>query len=258
MPTLSAVIICRDEEQAIEECLRSVRWMDEIIVVDSGSRDRTLEICRAYTERVYQESWRGFGAQKAFALSQATGDWVFSIDADERITDRLRASVEAAVHREARFAAYRCARRNFFLGRWMRHGGWYPDRQVRLLRRDRCRFDERPVHETVITDGPVGDLEGDLLHYTYDNLGEYIERQHRYATLGAEILHRAGRRARVWALPSKPVVKFLEVYLYKQGFRDGVEGLVAALLASFASLIRFAKLWEMGRAPRVVERAESR
>jgi len=247
MPKLSAIIICCDEEAVIEECLQSVSWMDEIIVVDSGSQDATLQICRRYTDRIFRIPWQGYGAQKNRALEQAVGEWVFSIDADERITGELRQSILQAIGRETPYTAYRVARRNFFLGRWMRHGGWYPDRQVRLFCRDRSRFEERPVHEKVLTDGPIGDLVGDLLHYTYDNLSEYIERQHRYATLGAEILWRQGRRTSLWSLPWKPLWKFIEVYLYKQGFRDGPEGLVAALLASFFALVRHAKLWEMSR-----------
>jgi glycosyltransferase involved in cell wall biosynthesis len=240
-------VICLNEAAEIGACLESVRWADEIVICDSGSSDATREICRRYTSRIFVDPWRGFAGHKNLALERATGDWILSLDADERVSPELAEEVRALLADAAAADGYTVPRRNHFLGQWIRHGGWYPDRTLRLFRRGRGAFLPRAVHETVRVEGRVGELSGALEHYTYRSLSAYLTRMDRYSTLAAEELARAGRRAGVIDLSLRPVATFLRMYLLQAGLLDGRAGLVLAGLYAAQTLAKYAKLWELQR-----------
>jgi len=185
MHTISAVIITKNEERNIERCITSVRWADEVIVVDSGSTDATAAISARLGARVIVKSWEGFAAQKEFAAAQASSDWVLSLDADEEVTPELRAEIQAmlSASREPAADGYRMPRKSFFLGTWIRHGGWYPGYQMRLFRRSAAFMNHRPVHEGFEVRGAVGTLDAPLNHYTYDTIRQYLDKMNDYTSL---------------------------------------------------------------------------
>jgi glycosyltransferase involved in cell wall biosynthesis len=244
---LSVTVITRDEEAQIGDCLESVRWAEEIVVVDTGSTDRTLEICRKYTPSVYIHPWEGYAAAKNTALARATGDWVLSLDADERVTVELQQ--EIATLRQQPMASladgYAIPRRNYLWGRWLRYGGLYPDYQIRLFKRARGCFKVRRVHESVQIDGRVNRLQEPLEHYSYQRLGDVIQRLDRYTELAALDLREHGRPFRLTALVMRPLGRFFGNYVLKRGFRDGIPGLIMAVSYAYSVFTREAKLWEM-------------
>jgi len=243
---LSVTIITRDAAHQIEACLASLAFADEIVVVDSGSADGTPEIAVRFGARVLHQSWLGYGRQKQFAVERASHDWVLCIDADERVSPALRASIEAALQ-SPQAAGYRMPRCNLFLGRWLRHGEGYPDWSLRLLDRRRGRWSDDPVHEKVVCEGTVGRLAGDLLHESCDSLATYLDKQNRYTTLQAEALQRAGRRAHVGHLLLSPLLRFVKFYFVRLGFLDGVAGLVHILIGCNNSFVKYAKLIELNK-----------
>ncbi len=246
MTRLSVIIITNNEEENLPRCLNSVKFADEIIVNDSGSSDATLAIASEHGCKVIQSRFAGFGVAKQTALAEATGDWVFSIDADEEVDSELRESILQAISDHAA-TAYEIVRKSQFLGRWMMHSGWYPDRIIRLFRRDSGRFTSAEVHEKIVVDGNVGRLSGHLLHYTDPNLRHYLNKLNHYTTLSAVMLLKEGKKFRVFYLFSKPIALFFKMYFLKQGFRDGLQGLLLALLSSVHVLVKYAKLWELQR-----------
>jgi glycosyltransferase involved in cell wall biosynthesis len=242
---LSLCVITRDAAAQLADCLASVPFASEVVVVDSGSRDDTVEIARRRGARVIDHEWPGFGAQKNFAVGQASHDWVLCLDADERLTPELAGAIRAALATGAgprAPAAYTMARRNRFLGRWLAHGEGYPDWNVRLFDRRRARWTDDPVHENVVADGPVGRLAGDLLHASAESLDAYLGKQNRYTTLQAEAMHARGERAGAARLLLSPLVRFVRFYVVKQGFLDGMPGLVHIAIGCFNSFIKYAKL----------------
>ena len=245
---ITATVIARDEERHISDALESLRWADEIVVVDSGSTDRTVEIAREYTDRVIVTDWPGYAAQKNRAAAEASNDWIFSLDADERVSPELAASIAAIRDRGAPAPGYRAARRARYIDRWIRHSGWYPDWQVRLYDRRRGAFDGAYVHESVTLDGPAGTLDGDILHLTVESLGDHHERIDRYTTLAAEKLYADGQRFSTARAVLHPPAVFARTFLLKQGFRDGTAGLAIAGFAAYYVFLRQLKLWQRGRA----------
>ncbi len=241
---LSVVIIALDAASQIEACLKSAAFADEIVLVDSGSRDETREIALKYGARVIHQDWLGFGRQKQFAVERASHDWVLCLDADERVSEALRASIEEAL-RAPRFTAYRMPRCNRFMGRWLRHGEGYPDLSLRLFDRRFACWSEDAVHEKVVAASPVGSLRGDLLHESQESLAAYLEKQNRYTSLQAEELHRQGRRVPVGRLMISPLLRFVKFYFFRRGFLDGVPGLVHILIGCFNSFVKYAKLHEL-------------
>jgi glycosyltransferase involved in cell wall biosynthesis len=242
---LSLCIITRDAAGELAECLASVAFAAEIVVVDSGSRDDTVEIARRFGARVIEHEWQGFGAQKHFAVTAAAHDWVLCLDADERVTPELAAAIVATMtkrHAESEPVAYAMARRNRFLGRWLAHGEGYPDWIVRLFDRRRARWSDDPVHENVVADGRVGRLGGDLLHESAESLAAYVAKQNRYTTLQAEAMHARGERVSGLRLALSPCARFFRYYVVRLGFLDGVAGLVHIAIGSFASFLKYAKL----------------
>jgi glycosyltransferase involved in cell wall biosynthesis len=250
---LSAVVVCGNEEANIAACLESVAWCDEIVVVDSLSTDRTVEIARRYTERVLSREWAGYVAQKQFALEQATGEWVLALDADERCTPELRAAIEStlpAADAEG-VAGYEVRRHVFYLGRWIDHGGWYPDWKLRVVRRDRARWGGVDPHDRLEVGGPVRRLDADLVHLTYRDFAHQLRTVDRFSEVVAEEWRKEGRRFSLGDALFHPPAKFLECYVWKRGFRDGWPGFVIAATSAFYVFARQVKLWERsGSSPR--------
>ena len=241
---LSATIITRNEENNIADCLASLAFADEIIVVDSGSTDRTADICAADPRvRFFHQEWLGYGRQKNVAASHANNDWILNLDADERVSPELWRSIEHAD--SASFSAARMARENYFGKRWIRHCGWYPDYTLRLYDRRLCRFSERLVHESLEHDGRVATLDGNLLHFTYADIADYLRRMDSYSTLAAQELHGAGKRAGAGALLFRPLATFIKMYLLRKGFLEGLDGLVLSLLYAQYTFCKYAKLAEL-------------
>lgn len=248
MNPLSVVIIAKNEALAIGDCLASVggitaitRIADEIVVLDSGSSDGTPEICQAFGARVIQAGWLGFGPQKNLAVQSARNDWVLCLDADERLSPELSAAIRSALADPAH-SAYRCARRNRFLGRYLRHGEGYPDWSLRLFDRRVAHWSSDAVHEKVICAAPVGELCGDLLHESAETLESYLTKQNRYTSLAAAAY--TGKPVSAARLVCSPLFRFVKFYLLRGGFRDGVPGLVHIAIGCFNSFIKYAKIRE--------------
>ncbi len=250
MDTLSVVIITRDEEANIRRCIESVSFADEIIVIDSGSTDNTRELAWEAGATVHEIGWRGYGPAKAYGVEQAASEWVLSVDADEAVSPELATEIKAVLSGDAECAGYEMPRMTNFLGRWIRHGAWYPDRVLRLFRRAKGTFDDAAVHESVQLDGQIGRFRGDLLHYSYPNLEFYFDKSNRYTTLGAEEAFRRGRRAPWFDLVFRPPATFIKHFVLKQGFRDGAEGFLISVLSSMATLAKYAKLRDLARQQR--------
>jgi glycosyltransferase involved in cell wall biosynthesis len=238
---LSLCVITRDAGAQLGDCLASADFAADVVVVDSGSRDDTVEIARRRGARVIEREWAGFGAQKGFAVGAARHDWVLCLDADERVTPELARSIAAAIAAPAA-PAYAVARRNRFLGRWLAHGEGYPDWNVRLFDRRRARWTSDPVHEHVVADGPVARLAGDLLHASAESLEDYLAKQNRYTSLQAQAMHARGERAGVARLVTAPIFRFLRFYVVRLGFLDGVAGLVHIAIGCQNSFLKYAKL----------------
>lgn len=248
MNRLSVITLTMNEVGNIGKCLESVRWADEIIVVDSGSTDGTLDIARQYTGKVFTIEWPGYGAARNFALSQTTGNWVLWLDADERVTPELGEEIRGLLSSGSTgVAGYAIGRRAYFLGRWIRHCGWYPSRVVRLFQRESGRFTESRVHERLRLEGPAKETRNDLLHFTDPTLHHYVAKFNRYTTLGAEDLHAAGRRFRYVDLFVRPPIHFFKMYILRRGFLDGIEGFLLSVLSSAYTFTKYAKLWEIER-----------
>lgn len=241
---VSAVIISLNAATQIEACLKSAVFADEIVVVDSGSSDGTVEIAKRYGARVIHQDWLGFGKQKQFAVSQVSHNWVLCLDTDERVSDELRASIETTL-REPKFHAYRMPRCNRFMGRWLKHGEGYPDWSLRLFDRNFANWSDDPVHEKIVCAGVAGRLKGDLLHESAEDLVAYIDKQNRYTTLQAEELFARGKRGGVARLILSPLVRFIRFYILRLGFMDGFPGLVHVVIGCFNSFMKYAKLMNM-------------
>jgi glycosyltransferase involved in cell wall biosynthesis len=243
---VSVVVVTLNEGERIRSCLESAAWADELIVVDAESHDKTAAIAGELTDHVFVRPWPGFAAQKNFGLDQARGDWILSLDADEVISAPLRDEIRAIVGSgAATHAGYAIPRRNVFWGRWVRHGGLYPDWQLRLFARGRGRFAERSVHESVTVDGSVGRLAGHLEHRSYRDVADFLERADRYSTLAADEWLAAGRRCRPLVdLALRPPARFLGMYVARAGFLDGWRGFLLAVLYGYYVLMRSAKVWE--------------
>jgi glycosyltransferase involved in cell wall biosynthesis len=244
---VTVVIIARDEEKAIAAALDSVSWADEVIVVDSGSTDRTVEIARAHGAKVtVTPDWPGFGPQKNRALDQATREWVLSLDADERVTPELRAEIAATLAGGASHDAYEIPRLSRYCGRLMRHGGWWPDRVTRLFRRGSARFSEDIVHERIVVQGTTGRLDSHLLHEAFDDLEEVLEKMNRYSSAGARMGHAAGRGGSVTSAVLHGAWTFVRTYFLQAGFLDGRRGFMLAVSNAEGTYYRYLKLMLLG------------
>ena len=246
---ISATIITLNEEENIREALASVDWADERIVVDSGSTDKSCEIAEAAGARVIRNDWPGFARQKQFAAEQAQHEWIFSLDADERVSAELADSIAALkkLSDEQRADGYRISRRSFYLGRWIKGGGWYPDRQLRLYRKARGRWADRHIHESVRMDedARVENLAGDILHYSMrDSAQHHRMIGERYAPLGALQMFEEGRRTSRLRIATAAPIGFIRSFVLKGGFRDGLAGLTIARFAGHHDFLKHLMLWE--------------
>ena len=244
---LSAVLITRNAAAVLAPCLESLAFADEIVVVDSGSSDGTAEIARRFGARLVQKEWLGFGRQKQYAVDQARHDWVLCLDADETVSPRLAASIQAALAAPVS-PVYRMPRRNRFLGRWLSHGEGYPDWSPRLFNRMNARWSDDLVHEKVLYAVTPGTLQGDLMHDSSDDLAAYLERQNRYTTLAARQAYELGRSAGFFHLLMSPVVRFFKFYVFRLGFLDGMPGLLHISIGCMNSYLKYAKLIELRKA----------
>jgi len=254
--TVAAVVITLNEERNISACMGSVRWADEIIVVDAQSGDRTVEIAGKYTEKVFVRPWPGFGPQKNFAMEQATADWILIVDADERVSDGLRDEIKTLLRNspsplpspsrgEGIADAYRIPRRNYYYGRWICGGGQYPDLQLRLVRRGCGRYNNLPVHEHLEVEGQIGELHGHLDHHSYPTVLAHERKIDWYSTLSAQERIQAGKPQAVWYhLLVNPLWTFIKVYLLRGGYRDGLHGFLFSGFSAAHVLLKYAKLWE--------------
>jgi hypothetical protein len=243
MAKLTVTIITKNEADNIRACLESVAWADEIIVVDSGSSDDTVNICKELGALVHTTSdWPGFGVQKNRALSHATGEWVLSLDADERVTPELRSEVEAALNNPRGHVAFRMPRLSSFCGRYMRHSGWHPDYVTRLFLRGTASFSKDLVHESLIVNGSVGKLRQSLLHETFHDLEELLAKINQYSTAGARMLSEKEKSATLKKAVSHAVWAFFRTYILRAGFLDGREGFMLAVSTAESTYYRYAKL----------------
>ena len=243
---LSVAIITLNAAAQLEACLRSVHFADEIVVVDSGSTDGTQELAERCGARVIAQPWLGFGPQKQFAVEAAQHDWVLCLDADERVSLELQAAIESTLQQPAT-GAYRFARCNRFLGRYLKYGEGYPDWSLRLFDRRQARWSDDAVHEKVVSQASVGTLPGDLLHDSAETLAAYLTKQNRYTSLAADMAWQAGKRSSFGRLVFSPIVRFIKFYLLRQGFRDGLPGLIHIAIGCMNSFLKYAKMLERQR-----------
>lgn len=245
MIPFTVTVITFNEERNIRDCLESVSWAPHIVVIDSGSTDRTVEIAREFTDHVTVTDWPGHVQQKNRAVEQAPTDWILSLDADERVSPEMRVEVEAAMASEPTVAGFSFPRRTRYLGQWIRHGGWYPDRKLRLFDRRRARWGGTNPHDHVEADGPVTERFGDILHYTYRDMKHHLEVIDFFTDIAARERDLAGRkRWPVLGMLFNPPFKFCKMYFLQRGYRDGFAGFVVAGLGALYVFLKDAKLWE--------------
>ena len=253
MPKLSVTVITRNEAADIGDALRSVAWADELVVVDSGSTDDTVTIAHRFTPHVVVRAWPGYVAQKNYAASIASHDWILSLDADERVTPELAREIQHVLASEPPYAGYRIPRVTWHLGTWIRTTDWYPDHQLRLYDRRAAEWTGQYVHESVAirrsasapADGAIGRLRGELQHFAYRDVADHLETIDRYTTAAARQMHEAGRHASLWQIAGHPPLAFLRNYLARGGIRDGAAGFIISALNSYYVFLKFAKLWEL-------------
>jgi glycosyltransferase involved in cell wall biosynthesis len=245
-------VIAHNEAVNLPRTLASVGWANEIVIVDSGSTDATLAIAQGFGARLFEEPWKGFAAQKNSAIGHATGDWILSLDADEEVSPELAHEIQALLAGEPTFSAYRIPRLNHFLGRPLRHGGYWPDPKLRLFRRGTAKFQDQAIHETMRADGPAGLLKGHLIHHCYPTIDDYRQHMDRYSTIAARALVESGRARRSWAwllwnARLNPVATFVYNYVFRLGFLDGREGLLQHLNHSAYIRAKYEKAWSLAR-----------
>ena len=245
-PEISAIVVSYNEEDNIGDCLESLRWCDEIVVVDSFSTDRTVEICRRYTDRVIQRAWAGYRDQKAFAHSQATREWVFLVDADERVPPELRQEIQDALVRSGSHChGFSVPRLVYYLGKWWWRGGWYPDYDIRVFRRDRATWGGSDPHEQISVNGKVRRLRHPLHHYSYRDITDHIKRINHFTTVSSGELKGLGKRWRWTDSLCRPAARFFYSYVWKRGFLEGFPGFFLAVTAAVYVFLRYAKLREL-------------
>jgi len=244
MSDVSVTIITKNEATHARACLESVLWAAEIILVDQFSEDGTAETAQSLGAKVFQEPWQGYARQKNSAIDKAQGPWILSLDADERVPPALRQEIEEILNGNNVCCGFYIPRKNYFCGRWISHGGWYPDYNLRLFRKGTGYFQERLIHEKVVVEGRVGYLKHPLQHYTYDSVDDYLQRLSRYSTLAAEEMEKCGKRPRWHQLLLHPLFTFVKMYCARRGFLDGWAGFFLAVSSSYYTFLKYAKLRE--------------
>lgn len=241
---ISVVIIAGAEENNIEDCLKSVLWSDDIIVVNSFSKDKTVEIAKKYTERVYLKEWEGYSKQKAYSLSLAKNKWVLSIDADERVTFDLKLELESIIKSENILDGYYIPRKNYFLGKHIKSCGWHPGYQLRFFVKDKTHLSDRKVHEAFLVDGKLGYLKEYLIHFTHPNIQHIITKINEYSTLKAEEKSLI-KKVYWYNFIINPAAAFWQHYILRQGFKDGIHGFLVSVIHSLTNLLTYIKMWEI-------------
>lgn len=254
---ISAFIVCFNEEREIGACLETLAFCDEVIVIDSFSTDQTVRICEEFGARVIQRPWPGYRAQKAFGLESTSHEWVLNLDADERVSIELQESILRVLRDEWQRKnsdqtptqpvpdGYEMNRVVFYLGRWWRKGGWYPEYRVRLVRKSKVEWGGVDPHERPIVHGPIGRLEGELEHFTYRSMDEQVKRLHAHAAIAAREEFGRGRTVSLGRLVFNPIVRMIKFYIFKRGYREGMAGLIVAIMEGFYTFLKYAKVWEL-------------
>jgi glycosyltransferase involved in cell wall biosynthesis len=243
MNKISVTIITKDEEKNISDCLKSVQWADEIIVVDSESSDRTIELAGQFTDKIFTRKWEGYVPQKRYALGLAANEWVLSLDADERVTQELKDEIINLSPGE--FSGFRIRRKNFLLNKEITSCGWENDYQLRLMRKDKASLSDRLVHEKFIVDGQVDKLKNPMIHYTFSSFSVYFSKINHYSSLKAQELLTKKKKVGGWTIFSHTVSAFFAFFFIRRGFKDGVYGLIISLLHSVSTMMNYIKLWEL-------------
>lgn len=245
----SVVIVTKNEERNIGNALESVKDFEDIVVVDSFSEDRTVQICKEYTDRIFQHKWQGYAKQKQIAIDYAKKDWVFLLDADERMSPELKKEISNLFTDKTKivYQGYYIPRKNYFLGKWIKHSGWWPDYTIRLFRKDSSQVQQREVHEKIIVKGQIGYLKNPLEHYTYETISEFISKMQNYSTLSAKeiIKEKIPLTMLFLKMTINPIFTFIKMFLLKQGFRDGFYGFILSVLYSFYTFLKYLKTWEL-------------
>jgi glycosyltransferase involved in cell wall biosynthesis len=247
--SISAFIVCCNEERQIRRCLESVKWCDEIVVVDSGSTDATLSICREFTDRIFHQAWQGYVGQKRFALERCSKDWVLNIDADEEVSPALQSEIVELLARDSQSAGqspngYYINRVVFFLDRWWRKGGWYPEFRLRLCRRSVTTWGGIDPHEKASVTGQTVRCRGELYHYSFTDLADYVRRMNTLSSNAAGTMMRNGARPSITSIVLRPLARFFKFYVSKRGFREGLAGLIVATIEAHSVFLKYAKVWE--------------
>ncbi len=245
IPDLSVAIVTHNEEKNIKDCLDSVEWVGDIVVVDQFSDDRTVEICNASGARVFQEPWKGFGGQRNSAVDKARNRWTLALDADERVTPELAFEIAEKLIEGTEYVGFGIPYKNYFRGAWIRHGGWYPDYHLRLFRKDKGRFDERELHEAPILNGPVSNLTKPLIHLAYRDVSHFTRKMDSYSTLMARQYFKEGKKAGAWTGFFHGWYTFFSMFVLRGGFRDGANGLILAYLYATYTFLKYSKLMEL-------------
>ena len=257
---ISAFIVCCNEEDEIEDCLASVAFCDEVVVIDSFSTDRTVELCEKAGARVIQRAWPGYKEQKAFGLASSTHRWALNLDADERVSPQLRRSMEQVLERDFQLLqgneragevcdGYEVNRVVYYLGRWWRRGGWYPEYRVRFFKRDKVIWGGVDPHEKPIVQGTIGRLDGELQHFTYRNMDEQFRRLHQHASVAAQEDFKRGKRGRLILILFNPWLRWFKFYVAKRGYREGMAGFLIAVSEAYYTFMKYARLWEIEHYP---------
>lgn len=244
---VSAVVITKNEEQNIDRCLSSLKFCDEIIVVDSMSTDSTIEIASKHTDKIFQQEWLGYAQQKNYAVNLSSNNWILSIDADEEVSPELKEEILDLLKTVPECSAYTIPRKTLHSGQWIKHGGWYPNRLIRLFDRSNGSWQGGDVHEYWNSNGLIGDLNKDLVHHSFENIFDQVERNNRYSTLGAVVLKNGKKKFSIMKLIGKPIFKFIETYFIKLGFLDGYLGFIISVSAGYSVFLKWAKLWELNK-----------
>jgi len=243
MNKISVTVITKDEEKNISDCLKSVEWADEIIVVDSESTDRTVDLAKQFTDRIFIRKWEGYVPQKRYALSLASNEWVLSLDADERITPELKDEIFSLLPGEV--DGYKIRRKNFLMNKEITSCGWEKDYQLRLFKKDMTDLNERLVHEKFVAQGKIDTLKNPMIHYTFSSFSEYFSKINHYTSLKAQELIQKKKRVGAWTIFSHTVSAFFAFFIIRRGFKDGIYGLIISLLHSVSTMMNYVKLWEL-------------
>lgn len=242
---ISVNVICKNEEKNIEDCLKSVEWADEVIVVDGESNDKTFEIAKRYTKNVFVKEWAGFAKQRAFALEKSSNDWILVIDADERCSEELKKNILLVTGtNNSEYKGFRVPRKNFFLSKWIKHGGWYPGYQTRFFRKSNARVSDRLVHEGFEVDGELGIMTGDILHYTVQSISEFMSKVNKYSSLQA--IEKSNRKTvKFRDILLRPMAAFFVQFFFRGGFKDGIHGLMVTNFDVITNMLTYMKIWEI-------------